>query len=199
MPDEPAPSTPDALLRSAAAADAVHAQELLARVGASRLLDVLIGQVELASMDGEDRVAGIDAIADLERAAVEVMDLPQDLELDLDEDDDPAAPPTLTGWSLVSAPAPELAAATLALPVRAWYLALVAFWDSSTEGGDVVRSMVAASADGRLARARSRPHPAARSSELLLATVTRDPSLLGPDGALATALLAALRAAARGG
>jgi hypothetical protein len=85
--DDDALRSPETLLRHAAAADAAHAAELLGRISGPRLLDLVVTQAELAVDDTGHRVAGIDAVADLARAAVEVMDLPQDADLDLDDDD----------------------------------------------------------------------------------------------------------------
>lgn len=193
---DPAVSTPAAFLRRAAAADAAHARELLCRISTTRLLDLVVTQAELAVDDGDDRPAGIDAIGDLARAAVEVMELSQDLELDLD--DDPLDPPTVTGWELTTVSPEELLPATLALPVRPWMLALVAFGDAPGAAGTTIRHVVAAAADGRLAMARLRLLDVDEDAEILAASVVRDPVELGDDAPLAQALHAALASAARG-
>lgn len=197
MADEDALRSPETLLRHAAAADAAYANELLGRISGPRLLDLVVTQAELAVDDTGRRVAGIDAVADLARAAVEVMDLPQDAELDLD--DDPVGPPTVTGWELVTVGPEELAAATLALPARAWMLALVAFADGDHDGDDGGdRRVVGAAADGRVVSARLRLGDPLDDPDILAATVTRDLTQLGDDGLLAAALLAALVGAAGG-
>lgn len=84
------------LLQQAAQGDAARALELLAYVSPTRLLDAVLTQAELAVDEDAHRPAGIDAIAELERASIEVMGLPQgaDLALDLDtpeRNDDPTA------------------------------------------------------------------------------------------------------------
>lgn len=194
--------SPETLLRHAAAADAAYAVALLERVSTTRLLDLVVTQAELATDEDRPRAAGIDAVGDLARAAIEIMDLPQGTDLDLDEDD-PETPPTVTGWELATVDPDELPAATLALPVSPWLLALVAFWDETeTEAGVVLRHVVAAAADGRVASARLRlSDPGADAlddPDVLAATVSRDPEDLGRDAPLATALFAALCSAARG-
>jgi hypothetical protein len=191
--------TPHTLLRRAAAADAARAVELLGRLSTTRLLDLVVTQAELAvDEEGAPRAAGIDAVGDLERAAVEVMDLPQDTDLDLD--DDPTCPPTVTGWDLVTVAPDELVAATLAVPVAPWLLALVAFADEDRTDGRIQRRVVAAAADGRVAAATLRWSEADDDdADILTASVSREPEDLGSDAVLARALRAALLAAARGG
>jgi hypothetical protein len=198
VPDDHTLLTPDTLLRRAAAADAAHAVELLGRVSPTRLLDLVVTQAELAvDADELPRPAGIDAIADLPRAAVEVMGLSQDTDLDLD--DDPTCPPTVTGWDLVTVHPDELVAATLALPVAAWLLVLLAFEDTVLADGTTFRRTVAAAADGRLVAARLRLHDGEDDADVLGGYVSRDPEDLGADAELARALAATLAAAARGG
>lgn len=109
--DDPSLS-PERLLRRAAEGDAARAIELLAYVSPTKLLDAVLTQAELAVDEDRDRPAGIDAIAELERASIEVMDLPQgtdlsldpgetgdafelDLEFDLEQDPDHGAAPGL--------------------------------------------------------------------------------------------------------
>lgn len=199
MADDEALRSPETLLRHAAAADAAYALELLGRVSGPRLLDLVVTQAELAVDDTGQRRAGVDAVADLARAAVEVMDLPQDADLDLDDDDDdPLAPPTVTGWELVTVEPSELAAATLALPVRAWMLALVAFVDSCAADGTVWRRVVGAAADGRVVAARLRVVDPLDDPDIIGAVVTRDAADLADDAPLAEALRAALTSAGRG-
>jgi hypothetical protein len=202
------PLSPDLLLRRAAQGDAARAAQLLAFVPPTKLLDAVLTQAELAVDEDRHRGAGIDAIAELDRAAIEVLDLPQgaDLELDvtvLEEDpDDPDADlrltdaPVLIGWELVTVPPEDLLAATVALPVRPWHLLLVAFTDQAIPGQDLTRNVVAAAADGRLVRGTLRFRD--DDVDLLAATVTRDPGELGDDGPLGATLRAALESAAQG-
>jgi hypothetical protein len=198
VPHDDAFRSPDALLRHAAAADAAHAVATLRRVSATRLLDLVVTQAELAVDEDRTRTAGIDAVGDLARAAIEVMDLPQGTDLDLDDGEGPDAPPTVTGWELATVAPADLAASTLALPVSPWLLALVAFRDEADSDGSQLRHVVGAAADGRVAAARLRMLGADEDADVLAATVTRDAADLGPDAPLAEALVAALRSAARG-
>lgn len=78
--------SPERLLRRAAEGDAARAMELLAYVSPTRLLDAVLTQGELAVDEDRDRPAGIDAIAELDRASIEVMGLPQGADLDLGRD-----------------------------------------------------------------------------------------------------------------
>ena len=204
------PLSPDLLLRRAAQGDAARATELLAYVSPTKLLDAVLTQAELAVDEDRDREAGIDAIAELDRAAIEVMNLPQGADLDLDitifdhDDADPDEvlrlidPPVLIGWELATVPAEDLMTAIVTLPVRPWQLALVAFSDQRHAADVLVREVVAAAADGRMITATLR-FAGDDDPELFGATVTRDPDTLGSNAALATNLRAALSAAAQGG
>jgi hypothetical protein len=194
--DEDALRSADALLRHAAAADATHAHELLDRLTAPRLLDLIVTQAELAVDEDRSRAAGIDVVAELGRAAIEVMGLPQDAELDLDDDDDPYAPPTVTGWELLTTEPADLHAATVTLPVRPWYLVLVAFSDRVQSDGSRMRHVVAAAADGRVGAAHLRLYHLDDDADVLAASLSRDAADLGTDAPMARALLAALQAAA---
>jgi hypothetical protein len=196
MPFDDALRSPDTLLRHAAMADAANAVDLLTRIPATRFLDLVITQGELAVDEDRPRPAGIDAVGDLARAAIEIMDLPQDADLDLD--DDPLDAPTITGWELLTVPAAELTAATVALEVRPWLLALVAFVDRPRPDGSAERRVVGAGADGRLAAARLLVTGPLDDAEVEHAVVTTSADALGDDAALAQALLAALRSAGRG-
>jgi hypothetical protein len=196
MPFDDALRSPDTLLRHAAMADAANAVDLLTRIPATRFLDLVITQGELAVDEERSRPAGIDAVGDLARAAIEIMDLPQDADLDLD--DDPSDTPTITGWELITVAADELTAATVALEVRPWLLALVAFVDHPRPDGTAARHVVGAAADGRVAAARLIVTGPLDDAEVVAATVTTSPDDLGEDAGLAQALLAALRSAARG-
>jgi hypothetical protein len=199
VPDDQTLFSPDVLLRRAAAGDAARAVELLARVGATKLLDAVFTQAELAVDDDRARPAGIDAIAELDRAAIEVMDLPQGAELgpDLPDGGSPSGDrdPVLVGWELVTVDAADLETATLTLRARPWQLALVAFADSTDTQGVRYRRVVAAAADGRLLAGQLR-FADTRGADLLDAVVTASARDLGGDESLATGLLAALRTAA---
>ncbi len=198
MGGDNAPATVEALLRSAAAADAAGARALLARIDGVRLLELTATQAELA-VDGErPRPAGIDAVGDLARAAIEVMDLPQDASLDLEEETFDPPPPTVTGWELVTVEPDELEAATMTAPVPSWALALVAFADHPHPAGGTLRRTVAAAADGRLLAAELRLTDPLDDAELLTAVLSRDADDLGDDAALAAALRSALASAGRG-
>jgi len=193
-----APATVEALLRSAAAADAAGARALLARIDGVRLLELATTQAELAVDEDRPRPAGIDAVGDLARAAIEVMDLPQDASLDLEEETFDPSPPTVTGWELVTVEPDELEAATMTAPVPSWALALVAFADHPHPAGGTLRRAVAAAADGRLLAAELRLTDPLDDAELLTAVLSRDAEDLGDDAALAAALRSALASAARG-
>lgn len=197
MSHDDAFASPDALLRHVAAADAAHAVDMLTRISATRLLDLVVTQAELAVDEERARPAGIDAVGDLARAAVEVMDLPQDTDLGI-EDDEPIEPPMVTGWELITVAPGDLDAATLALSVSPWLLALVAFEDETDEDGHTRRRVVGAAADGRVVAARLRLTDPLEDADVLAATVSREPADLCADSRLASALVAALRSAARG-
>ncbi len=190
MSAEHTPSTVEALLRSAAAADARAARALLGRIDGVRLLELVATQAELAVDEQRPRPAGIDAVGDLERAAIEVMGIPQSNGFDDDRDD--LGPPTVTGWELVTVEAHELAAATLTVPVPSWALALVAFHDRDGAGGGILRRAVAAAADGRLVALEL--HLPAPMADVTIrgAHLGHAPAELGQDADLAAALRAAL-------
>lgn len=217
MAADDTPLSPDLLLRRAAQGDAARAAELLAYVPATKLLDAVLTQAELAVDEDRDRPAGIDAIAELDRAAIEVMDLPQGADLELDVDapayergfdswpDDGVVDeglalvttPVLIGWELTTVTPAELLAATMTIDVRPWQLVLVAFIDRADPGGTTTRTVVAATADGRLIGADLR-FRGNDDAEVLGATVSRDPADLGAEADLAIGLRAALDTAARG-
>lgn len=220
-----APLSPDLLLRRAAAGDAARAQQLLAAVSSIKLLDAVLAQAELAD-DDRTRTAGIDAIAELHRAAIEVMDLPQPFLPEISElaasfdwtqqqssrpsdaadrsaGGDHAAndghDPTLVGWELVTVAPSELEAATITVEARPWQIALVAFADSHDAAGSRCRRVVAAAADGRILAARLRYRIDAERPDVLDAVITGDPDDLADDRSVATGLLASLRQAAKRG
>ncbi|MFO7959967.1 MAG: hypothetical protein R6U94_03360 [Nitriliruptoraceae bacterium] len=197
MPVEEAPSTVHDLLRTAAAADARAARDVLRRIDGVRLLELVVTQAELAVDDEHGRPAGIDAVGDLTRAAIEVLGLPQGAALELD-DEDTGGPPTVTGWELVTVDPEQLRAATLTMTVPAWTLALVAFVDGVDADGTIDRHAVAAAADGRCVQARISMTDHLDAPQLQTAVLTQDPLALGADADLASALQASLRDAARG-
>ncbi len=197
MPVDEAPSTVEALLRTAAAADARDARAVLSRIDGVRLVELVVTQTELAVDQARSRPAGIDAVGDLARAAIEVMGLPQDAALDLDDEQDPG-PPTVTGWELVTVAVDELEATTLTVAVPSWTLVLVAFVDDTTEDGGIERWAVAAAADGRLVSARITMRDHLDDAAVHEVVLTRDPAALGHDATLGAALLASLRDAALG-
>jgi hypothetical protein len=188
---EPAPATVEALLRRAAAADVADARRLLTRIDGVRLLELVVSQAELAVDDDRARPAGIDAIGEITRAAIEVMDLPQDISTSL-EPQDASEPPTVTGWELVTVDPRDLEAATLTVAVPTWALALVAFSDLLVPGTGRVRRAVAAAADGRLVAVGLHLRADGGPADLRWAALAHEPAALGPDGRLAAALAAAL-------
>ena len=115
---------PEDLLAAAAEQDARRARDAVARLSAPRLLEVVLTQALLAVEPGRVRPAGIDAVAELSRAAVEMTGVergpvPAGAEL-----------PLVTGWELMTVAADaELIGATASVPVRPWFLALIAFSD----------------------------------------------------------------------
>lgn len=181
--------SPDALLARAAEQDARLARELVARLPNPRLLEVVLSQAALAVEPGQRRVAGIDALAELSRAAVELMDVrgtstaPDD------------ALPLVTGWQLLTvASGGELVGATTSTPARPWHAALVAFADAPLLDG-VERHVVAATADMRFVTARLRLEDGHEGPVVLGATVTDRLDDLGADTALAWGLWCALAGA----
>ncbi len=209
MADNEAPLSPDLLLRRAAAGDAARALDLLASVSSSKLLDAVLMQAELAVDDDRPRTAGIDAIAELDRAAIEVMDLPQSAHVAVDVDglaDDihvgpsegSSTPPTLVGWELVTIQPDDLETAAMTLDARPWQIALVAFEDSIDRDNVRFRRVVAAAADGRVIGGQLRFSRKDDGPDVLDGVVSRSTRDLADDAPLATGLLAALRLAARG-
>ncbi len=194
MSTEDAPATVDALLRTAAAADARAARAVLARIDGIRLVELVATQAELAVDEERSRVAGIDAVGDLERAAIEVMGLPQSSGLEA-EDEDTTGPPTVTGWELVTVGPEDLAAATLTAPVPSWALALVAFEDRDAAEGGLLRRAVGAAADGRLVAVELHLSEPLADATIRRAHLGDDPAELGSAGPLAAALRTALTGA----
>jgi hypothetical protein len=199
-------ATPEELLALATQHDLDRARDVIAGIAAPRLLEVLLGQGLLAVEPGRVRMAGIDAVAELERAAVELMGMSQGIHdpangsrgaFAASTDDEPV----LTGWELTSVDTPdELVGATSSLHVRPWHLALIAFSDAPCRGPAgrpaVRRSLTAATADGRLVTAtlRMSDADAADAPEILDACVTAHLEDLTARAALAWGLRAVLGA-----
>ena len=183
-------TTPAALLAQAVAHDARTAGDMLARIPNPRLLEVVLSQGVLAVEPGRTRVAGIDALAPLERASVELMGVLSGgpgMTGDL---------PLLTGWELLSvASADELVGATTAAAARPWHLALIAFADTLLLDG-VERVLTAATADMRFVTARLRLEHGHEEPVVLGACVTHRLEDIGPDASLAWGLWCALAATA---
>lgn len=182
---------PEDLLAAAAEQDARRARAAVARLTAPRLLEAVLTQAQLAVEPGRVRPAGIDAVAELGRAAVEMTGVERG----------PVPPgtdlPLVTGWELLTVgTAEDLVGATAAVATRPWFLALIAFSDHpaghiGTTGA--WRRVTAAAADGRLVSARLR---LGRDDDAILdARVSAEPRDLGADAALAWGLTRALSAA----
>jgi hypothetical protein len=143
--------SPDALLARAAEHDARRAHEVIARIPNPHLLEVVLSQALLAVEDGRTRTAGIDAIAELERASVELMGMTQSVAAATEDD-----LPLVTGWELLTlSGAEELVGATTSVHARPWHLALIAFDDTPLRDG-VERRVTAVTADMRFVGARLR-------------------------------------------
>ncbi len=190
-------SSPHELLARAAANDAEQARGLVARIGNARLLEVVLTQAQLAVEPGRERRAGIDALAELDRAAVELMGLTQGVSAGLIEADEL---PLVTGWELMTLEhAGELVGATSSLPVRPWHLALIAFGDSRPGPlSPAERGVTAVTADGRFVTARLRLDAAGAGDDasVLAAVVTRRLDDIVADAALAWGMHRALSQAA---
>ena len=185
---------PEDLLAAAAEQDARRARDAVARLSAPRLLEAILTQALLAVEPGRVRPAGIDAVAELSRAAVEMTGVergPAPAGADL---------PLVTGWELMTvAGDDELVGATASVPVRPWFLALIAFSDhpaGRAAAPGAWRRVTAAAADGRLVSARLR---LGRDGDdgVLDARVSGEPGDLGADAALAWGLSRALAGAVR--
>jgi len=185
---------PEDLLAAAAERDAARARAAVARLTAPRLLEAVLTQAQLAVEPGRVRPAGIDAVAELSRAAVEMTGVergPVPAGTDL---------PLVTGWELMTVGgAGELVGASASVPVRPWFLALIAFSDHPADPVPTPgawRRVTAAAADGRLVSARLR---LGRDGDdvVLDARVSPEPDDLGSDAALAWGLSRALIGAVR--
>jgi hypothetical protein len=182
-------TSPDVLLARAAEHDARGAQDVVARIPNPRLLEVVLSQAALAVEPGRTRSAGIDALAELSRAAVELMGMRGGYAATEAED-----LPLLTGWELLSVrTSDELIGATTSVPTRPWHLALIAFDDALLLDG-VERRVTAVSADMRFVAARLRLEPGHEDPVVLDACVTHRLEDLGPHASLAWGLWCALAA-----
>lgn len=179
-------ATPAALLAQAVAHDARTAGDVLARIPNPRLLEVVLSQGVLAVEPGRTRVAGIDALAPLERAAVELMGARGGGHRA------DGALPLLTGWELLSVgSADDLIGATTSAPARPWHLALIAFADTLLLDG-VERQLTAVTADMRFVAARLRLDHGHEEPVVLGACATHRLEDLGPHASLAWGLWCAL-------
>lgn len=178
------------LLALAAQHDARGAQAMAARLPNPRLLEVVLSQAALAVEPGRTRMAGIDALAELSRAAVELMGMRGDTAQPDDE------LPLITGWELLTVGgADDLVGATTSAPARPWHLALIAFDDTLLLDG-VERRVTAVSADMRFASARLQLEHGQDDPVVLDACVTHRLDDLGASASLAWGLWCALASAA---
>lgn len=179
-----------ALLARASQQDAATAQAVVGRLANPRLLEVVLSQAVLAVEPGRTRAAGIDALAELSRAAVELMGMRSGTTTADDE------LPLLTGFELLSLADPEeLVGATTSVPARPWHLALIAFDDTVLLDG-VERRVTAVSADMRFVTARLRLARAGDEPAVLDACVSDRLDDVGAQAPLAWGLWCALAAAA---
>ncbi len=183
--------SPEELLARAVRHDADEAQSLVARLPNPRLLEVVLSQALLAVEPGRTRPAGIDALAELSRAAVEMMGLRGDV-APSEEDE----LPLLTGWELLTLPAAQdLVGATMSVPARPWHLALIAF-DDTPLLDRTERRVTAVAADMRFVTARLRVEPGHEEPVVLDACVTHRLDDLGASSSLAWGLWCAIAASA---
>jgi len=187
-------SSPEMLLARAAEHDAQHAQDVIGRLSNARLLEVIATQAQLAVEPGRTRNAGIDALAELDRAAVELMSLAHGVGgVTTDPTDDL---PLITGWELMSLDdADDLVGATTSLPARPWHLALIAFADRS-EDLAVLRTVTAVTADLRYVACTLRIEPGEDDVAVLHASVSTRLEDIGTSSSLAWGLWCALAGSA---
>jgi len=183
--------SPDELLARAAQHDARCAHDVLQRLSNPRLLEIVISQALLAVEPDRTRVAGIDALAELSRASVELMGMTSGIPATTEDD-----LPLLTGWELLTvASNDELIGATTSAPARPWHLALIAFDDTALLDG-IERRVTAATADMRFVTLRLRIEPGVEEPAVLDACITDRLDDLGPRTSLAWGLWCALAGAA---
>lgn len=184
--------SPDQLLARAAEHDARLAHDAVALLPNARLLEVIISQAQLAVEPGRTRVAGIDALAELDRAAVELMGLPAGAGGPTTDSEDL---PLVTGWDLLTLSGPdELVGATTSVAARPWHLALIAFSDTVLIDR-IERRVTAVTADMRFVRIRLRIEDDIEDATVLDACVTHRLDDLGPQSSLAWGLWCALAGA----
>lgn len=182
--------SPDELLARAAEHDARCAHDVLRRIASPRLLDIVISQAVLAVEPDRVRIAGIDALAELGRASVELMGMTGGTTGAADDD-----LPLLTGWELLTvASADDLVGATTSAPTRPWHLALIAFDDVTLRDG-IERRVTAATADMRFVSLRLRLDHDSEEPVVLDACVTHRLDDLGRRTSLAWGLWCALAGA----
>lgn len=186
--------SPEHLLARAAQHDAQRAHDTVARLSNARLLEMVISQAQLAVEPGRARAAGIDALAELDRAAVELMEIPTAGGATAADGD----VPLVTGWDLLTlAGADELVGATTSLPVRPWHIALIAFADIALADG-TRRDVTAVTAEMRFVSLRLRLPEGVESAEdvaVLDACVTHRLDDLRTRSSLAWGLWCALAGA----
>ncbi len=181
----------DVLLARAARQDAHDAQELVSRLTNPRLVEVVLSQAALAVEHGSSRTAGVDALADLGRASVELMGM-----RDAGPSPEHTGAPVLTGWELLTVGgAGELVGATTSVPARPWHLALIAFDDTVLLDG-IQRDVTAVAADMRFVSARLRIDHGQEEPVVLEACVSDRLEDLRDHASLAWGLWCALAAAA---
>jgi len=184
--------SPEHLLARAAEHDARQAQETVALLPNARLLEVIVSQAQLAVEPGRSRTAGIDALAELDRAAVELMGIPAGAG---GPTIDSCELPLVTGWDLLTLDgADELIGATTSVPARPWHLALIAFHDVSLLDG-VERRVTAVTADMRFVALRMRLEDGGEDAVVLDACVSHRLDDLGRETSLAWGLWCALAGA----
>jgi hypothetical protein len=184
--------SPEQLLARAAEHDARQAQDAVARLSNARLLEVVVAQAQLAVEPGRPRAAGIDALAELDRAAVELMDLPAGAGGATTEDGEL---PLVTGWDLLTVgSADDLVGATTSVPARPWHLALIAFEDTVLLEG-TQRRVTAVTADMRFVSLRLRIEVGVDDAVVLDACVSHRLDDLRAQASLAWGLWCALAGA----
>jgi hypothetical protein len=187
--------SPEQLLARAARHDAQRAIDTAAQLSNARLLETVVSQAQLAVEPGRTRAAGIDALAELDRAAVELMEIPTGAGGTTAAG---CGVPLVTGWDLLTlAGGDELVGATTSLPVRPWHLALMAFSDTPLADG-TQRDVTAVTADMRFVSLRLRLPEGVESSEdvaVLDACVTHRLDDLRSRSSLAWGLWCALAGA----
>lgn len=182
--------SPDELLARAAEHDAHCAHGLLRRIANPRLLEIVTSQAMLAVEPDRTRAAGIDALAELGRASVELMGMTGGATGAAGD-----GLPLLTGWELLTvAGADDLVGATTSVPARPWHLALIAFDDVTLLDG-VERRVTAATADMRFVSLRLRFDDDPEEPVVLDACVTHRLDDLGRRTSLAWGLWCALAGA----